>query len=149
MSNAYLGSIVTLANQEIIKYSFQITPVQFQIVIAVSEQCILYSCSPPERWGVLLPKLEMSYGVVHRPASQTRGRDVFFAHPSTSWERRRMDTTTDYSVRLSPGALLGRVYSVSCRCTERTPQEKTGHATPEELFDLFLDRVYAADSKHA
>lgn len=27
------------------------------------------------------------------------------------------------------------------------PRKKLGYATPEELFDSFLDRVYAVDSK--
>ena len=29
------------------------------------------------------------------------------------------------------------------------PRKKLGYATPEELFDSFLDRVYAADSNPA
>ena len=29
------------------------------------------------------------------------------------------------------------------------PRKKLGYATPEELFDSFLDRVYAVDSKPA
>ena len=29
------------------------------------------------------------------------------------------------------------------------PRKKLGYATPEELFDLFLDQVYSASSKHA
>ena len=29
------------------------------------------------------------------------------------------------------------------------PRKKLGYATPEELFDSFLDRAYAADSKPA
>ena len=29
------------------------------------------------------------------------------------------------------------------------PRKKLGYATPEELFDSFLDRVYAVDCKPA
>ena len=32
---------------------------------------------------------------------------------------------------------------------EDRPRKKLGYATPEELFDSFLDRVYAVDSKPA
>ena len=77
------------------------------------------------------------------------GTKVFFAHPYTSWERPQnerhnglfrafvpkgvsMDAFTDQDILTAADELNGR------------PRRKLGYRTPEELFDAFLDRIFAA-----
>ena len=77
------------------------------------------------------------------------GTKVFFAHPYTSWERPQnerhnglfrafvpkgvsMDAFTDEDILTAADELNGR------------PRRKLGYRTPEELFDAFLDRIFAA-----
>ena len=77
------------------------------------------------------------------------GTKVFFAHPYTAWERPQnerhnglfrafvpkevsIDAYTDEDILAAADELNGR------------PRRKLGYRTPEELFDAFLDRVFAA-----
>ena len=77
------------------------------------------------------------------------GTKVFFAHPYTAWERPQnerhnglfrafvpkevsVDAYTDEDILAAADELNGR------------PRRKLGYRTPEELFDAFLDRVFAA-----
>ena len=77
------------------------------------------------------------------------GSKVFFAHPYTSWERVQnkrhnglfrpfvpkgvsIELFTDEDILAAADELNGR------------PRRKLGYCTPEELFEAFLDTVYAA-----
>lgn len=77
------------------------------------------------------------------------GSKVFFAHPYTSWERPQnerhnglfrafvpkgasIEGFTDEDILTAADELNGR------------PRKKLGYCTPEELFEAFLDAVYAA-----
>ena len=77
------------------------------------------------------------------------GTKVFFAHPYTAWERPQnerhnglfrafvpkevsIDAYTDEDILAAADELNGR------------PRRKLGYRTPEELFDAFLDCVFAA-----
>jgi IS30 family transposase len=77
------------------------------------------------------------------------GTKVFFAHPYSSWERAQnerhnglfrafvpkgqsIERYTDEDILAFADELNGR------------PRKKLGYRTPEELFDAFLDSVYAA-----
>ena len=79
------------------------------------------------------------------------GSKVFFAHPYTSWERARnerhnglfrsfvpkgvsIELFTDEDILAAADELNGR------------PRRKLGYCTPEELFEAFLDTVYALRS---
>ena len=77
------------------------------------------------------------------------GSKIFFAHPYTSWERPQnerhnglfrafvpkgasIEAFTDEDILAAADELNGR------------PRKKLGYCTPEELFEAFLDAVYAA-----
>ena len=77
------------------------------------------------------------------------GTKVYFAHPYTSWERpqnerhnglfraflpkgKSIEQFTDEDILAAADELNGR------------PRRKLGYRTPEELFESFLDAVYAA-----
>lgn len=80
---------------------------------------------------------------------ETWGSKVFFAHPYTSWERAQnerhngllrafvpkgvsIELFTDEDILAAADELNGR------------PRRKLGYCTPEELFESFLNDVYAA-----
>ena len=80
------------------------------------------------------------------------GTEVFFAHPYTSWERAQNERHNGLFRAFVPkGASMQNytaehILSAADELNAR-PRKKLSYATPEELFDLFLDRVYTADSK--
>lgn len=80
------------------------------------------------------------------------GTEVFFAHPYTSWERPQNERHNGLFRAFVPkGASLQNysaeyIMSAADELNAR-PRKKLGYATPEELFDAFLDRVYAVGSK--
>ncbi len=79
------------------------------------------------------------------------GAQVFFAHPYTSWERAQNERHNGLFRAFVPKGTSMEDYSAEdiLRAADELnarPRKKLGYATPEELFDSFLDRVYAADS---
>ena len=86
------------------------------------------------------------------PDSETVSTKVFFAHPYTSRERVQNERRNGLFRELAPKGASMRNYpaeyilSAADELNAR-PRKKLNYATPEELLDLFLDRVYAADSK--
>ena len=80
------------------------------------------------------------------------GIEVFFAHPYTSWERPQNERHNGlFRAFVSKGASMQNysaeyILSAADELNAR-PGKKLGYETPEELFDSFLDRVYAVDSK--
>lgn len=86
------------------------------------------------------------------PDSETVSTKVFFANPYTSRERVQNERRNGLFRELAPKGASMRNYpaeyilSAADELNAR-PRKKLNYATPEELLDLFLDRVYAADSK--
>lgn len=82
------------------------------------------------------------------------GTQVFFAHPYTSWERPQNERHNGLFRAFVPkGASMQNrsaeyILSAADELNAR-PRKKLGYATPEELFDSFLDRVYSVGSKPA
>jgi transposase, IS30 family len=76
------------------------------------------------------------------------GTDIYFAHPYTSWERpvnerhngllRRYIPKGVSIEKFSPEQVLSFADELNGR-----PRKRLGYRTPEELFDEFLDSVYA------
>ena len=77
------------------------------------------------------------------------GSQVYFAHPYTSWERPQNErhnglfrafVPKGVSIEsFSPEYILSAADELNGR-----PRKKLGYRTPEELFERFLDSVYAA-----
>ena len=82
------------------------------------------------------------------------GTEVFFAHPYTSWERPQNERHNGLFRAFVPKGTSMQNYSAEYILSaadelNARPRKKLGYATPEELFDSFLDRVYAVNSKPA
>ena len=82
------------------------------------------------------------------------GTEVYFAHPYSSWERPQNERHNGLFRAYIPKGTSMQNYSAEYILSaadelNSRPRKKLGYATPEELFDSFLDRVYAADSKPA
>ena len=77
------------------------------------------------------------------------GSAVYFAHPYTSWERPQNERHNGLFRAFVPkGASIESfspeyILSAADELNGR-PRKKLGYRTPEELFDEFLDSVYAA-----
>ena len=77
------------------------------------------------------------------------GSAVYFAHPYTSWERPQNERHNGLLRAFVPkGASIESfspeyILSAADELNGR-PRKKLGYRTPEELFDEFLDSVYAA-----
>lgn len=80
------------------------------------------------------------------------GTNVFFAHPYSSWERAQNERHNGlFRAYIPKGTSMQNrsaedILSAADELNAR-PRKKLGYATPEELFDSFLDMVYTADSK--
>lgn len=80
------------------------------------------------------------------------GTQVFFAHPYTSWERAQNERHNGLFRAFVPKGSSMQAYSseyilAAADELNARPRKKLGYATPEELFDSFLDRVYAVGNK--
>ena len=79
------------------------------------------------------------------------GTQVFFAHLYTSWERAQNERHNGLFRAFVPkGVSLQNssaeyILAAADELNAR-PRKKLNDATPEELFDSFLDRVYAVSS---
>ena len=104
-----------------------------------------------ERFSQIFKTITVDNGSEFADFAQVEGwgSQVFFAHPYTSWERAQnerhngllrafvpkgvsIEQFTDEDILAAADELNGR------------PRKKLGYRTPEELFDAFLDTVYAA-----
>lgn len=77
------------------------------------------------------------------------GSRVFFAHPYTSWERPQNERHNGLFRSFVPKGRSVDEYSAeyilaSADELNGRPRKKLGYRTPEELFDAFLDAVFAA-----
>ena len=82
------------------------------------------------------------------------GTEVYFAHPYTSWERPQNERHNGLFRAFVPKGTSLQSYSAEYILSaadelNSRPRKKLGYATPEELFDSFLDRVYSAGSNLA
>jgi len=77
------------------------------------------------------------------------GTKVYFAHPYTSWERPQNERHNGLFRRYVPKGTSMEKYSAdyilaSADELNGRPRRKLAYRTPEELFEAFLDKVYAA-----
>ncbi len=77
------------------------------------------------------------------------GTKVYFAHPYTSWERPQNERHNGMLREYVPkGVSIERFSDMDILAAADNinglPRKKLGYATPEELFEAFLDSVYAA-----
>jgi len=77
------------------------------------------------------------------------GAEVYFAHPYTSWERPQNERHNGLIRRYVPKGVSIEKFSdqdilVFADELNGRPRRKLGYRTPEELFEAFLDKVYAA-----
>ena len=77
------------------------------------------------------------------------GSDVFFAHPYTSWERPQNERHNGLFRAFVPKGASIEDYSAEYIMSAADelngrPRKKLGYRTPEELFEAFLDSVFAA-----
>lgn len=82
------------------------------------------------------------------------GTEVYFAHPYTSWERAQNERHNGLFRAFVPKGASMENYSTEYILAaadelNARPRRKLGYCTPEELFDAFLDRIYAVGSKPA
>ncbi len=78
------------------------------------------------------------------------GSAVYFAHPYTSWERPQNERHNGLFRTFVPKGVSIEAFSaeyILAAADELNgrPRKKLGYRTPEELFDEFLDSVYAAE----
>ena len=78
------------------------------------------------------------------------GCAVYFAHPYTSWERPQNERHNGLFRTFVPKGVSIEAFSaeyILAAADELNgrPRKKLGYRTPEELFDEFLDSVYAAE----
>ena len=79
------------------------------------------------------------------------GVGVFFAHPYSSWERPQNERHNRIFRRYVPKGKSIDGYSAEQILSfademNALPRRTLGYATPEELFDTFLDQVYSIDN---
>ena len=79
------------------------------------------------------------------------GTQVFYAHPYSSWERAQNERHNGLFRAFVPKGVSLQNYSAEYILAaadelNARPRKKLNYATPEELFDSFLDRVYAVSS---
>lgn len=77
------------------------------------------------------------------------GTEVFFAHPYTSWERSQNERHNGLFRAFVPKGASVEDYSAEYILSaadelNARPRKKLGYRTPEELFEAFLDSVFAA-----
>ena len=81
---------------------------------------------------------------------ETWGCGVYFAHPYSSWERAQNERHNGLFRAFVPKGVSIEAFSaedILAAADELNgrPRKKLGYRTPEELFDKYLDSVYAAD----
>ena len=77
------------------------------------------------------------------------GTKAFFAHPYTAWERPQNERHNGLFRAFVPKGASREQYTdedILAAADELNgrPRRKLGYRTPEELFEAFLDAVYAA-----
>ena len=83
-------------------------------------------------------------------ALEEYGVKVFFAHPYSSWERAQNERHNRILRRYIPKSVSIENYTADqilyfADEMNSLPRKLLGYATPEELFEMFLDQVYSID----
>nr|WP_302664759.1 IS30 family transposase [uncultured Agathobaculum sp.] len=81
-------------------------------------------------------------------AFENLGTKIYFAHPYSAWERPVNERTNRILRRFLPKGRSIRDYSDEqilqfADEINATPRKRLGYRTPEELFELQLDSIYA------
>jgi len=81
---------------------------------------------------------------------ESLGINVYFAHPYSSWERPQNERHNRLFRRYVPKGKSIENYSAEqiqwfADEMNELPRKHLGYATPEELFDDFLDQVYSVN----
>lgn len=77
------------------------------------------------------------------------GTKIYFAHPYSSWERARNEHHNGMFREFVPKGVSMNDYTADeiltfADCMNGRPRRSLGYHYPDELFDAFLDQVYAA-----
>lgn len=104
-----------------------------------------------DKFNVVFKSLTTDNGSEFEDLSQIEqwGSMVYFAHPYSSWERPQNERHNGIFRRFIPKGVSMENYTpedVLCFADEMNglPRKRLGYATPEELFEVFLDSTYAA-----
>jgi len=119
-----------------------------EAVMAAME--VLRETYGPERFAKIFKTITADNGSEFERLSELNawGVKVYFAHPYSSWERAQNERHNRLFRRYIPKGKSIEQYSdeqIQWYADEMNglPRKHLGYATPEELFEDFLDRVYA------
>ena len=104
-----------------------------------------------ERFGRVFKTITVDNGSEFAEFAQVAqwGTEVYFAHPYSSWERPQNERHNGLFRQYVPKGVSIDKFSleeilVFADELNGRPRRKLGYRTPEELFEAFLDKVYAA-----
>ena len=104
-----------------------------------------------ERFGQVFKTITVDNGSEFAEFAQVAqwGTEVYFAHPYSSWERPQNERHNGlFRQYVSKGVSIDKFsleeILVFADELNGRPRRKLGYRTPEELFEAFLDKVYAA-----
>lgn len=104
-----------------------------------------------DRFGQVFKTITVDNGSEFSGFAQVEswGSKVFFAHPYTSWERPQNERHNGLFRAFVPKGASIEDYSpedilYAADELNGRPRKKLGYRTPEELYEKFLDSVYAA-----
>ena len=85
---------------------------------------------------------------------ESYGTKVYFAHPYSSWERAQNERHNRIFRRYIPkGVSIDKYSAEEILCFADTmnalPRKLLGYATPEELFDVYMDQLYRISTSAA
>lgn len=104
-----------------------------------------------DRFGQVFKTITVDNGSEFADFAQVAqwGAEVYFAHPYTSWERPQNERHNGLFRQYVPKGVSIEKFSeeeILAFADELNgrPRRKLGYRTPEELFEAFLDKLYAA-----
>ena len=104
-----------------------------------------------DRFGQVFKTITVDNGSEFAEFAQVAqwGTEVYFAHPYSSWERPQNERHNGLFRQYVPKGVSIDKFSleeilVFADELNGRPRRKLGYRTPEELFEAFLDKVYAA-----
>ena len=104
-----------------------------------------------ERFGQVFKTITTDNGSEFEDFAQLQhwGTGVYFAHPYSSWERPVNERHNGLLRRYIPKGVSIEQYSLEdvlgfADDLNSRPRKRLGYQTPEELFDAFIDNLYAA-----
>ena len=104
-----------------------------------------------DRFGQVFKTITVDNGSEFADFAQVAqwGAEVYFAHPYTSWERPQNERHNGLFRQYVPKGVSIEKFSdeeilIFADELNGRPRRKLGYRTPEELFEAFLDKLYAA-----